>query len=152
MKNTIDRTGQRINMLTAIERIPNYNETGQIYYKCKCDCGNIYYESNSHWNKAYSCGCITRRSSSQRIDYTGQKFNHLTVLEMLYKYKNNQTYDRLLPLPPNVDKEHQPHCYFHSNEDRTVLEDMSMYYAIKRYSYYIQKLPGKELLNQNLYI
>jgi hypothetical protein len=96
MKNTIDRTGQRINMLTAIERIPNYNETGQIYYKCKCDCGNIYYESNSHWNKAYSCGCITRRSSSQRIDYTGQKFNHLTVLEMLYKYKNNQTYARCI--------------------------------------------------------
>ena len=96
MKNTIDRTGQRINMLTAIERIPNYNETGKIYYKCKCDCGNIYYESNSHWNKAYSCGCITRRSSSQRIDYTGQKFNHLTVLEMLYKYKNNQTYARCI--------------------------------------------------------
>ena len=96
MGNAINRIGQRINMLTAIERIPNYNGTGRTYYKCKCDCGNIHYVSNSSWNKAYSCGCTTRRSSSQRIDCIGQKFNHLTVLEMLYKYKGNQTYARCM--------------------------------------------------------
>ena len=96
MGNAINRIGQRINMLIAIERIPNYNGTGRTYYKCKCDCGNIHYVSNSSWNKAYSCGCTTRRSSSQRIDCTGQKFNHLTVLEMLYKYKGNQTYARCM--------------------------------------------------------
>lgn len=83
-------------MLTAIERIPNYNNSGRTYYKCKCDCGNIHYVSNSSWNNAYSCGCITRKGLSQRIDYTGQKFNRLTVLEMLYKYKDNLTYARCL--------------------------------------------------------
>lgn len=29
-----------------------------------------------------------------KIDYTGQKFNYLTVIEMLYGYKKNQTYAR----------------------------------------------------------
>ena len=94
MGNGIDRTGQRINMLTAIERIPNYNNTGKTYYKCMCDCGNIHFVPNSNWNKAYSCGCVTRKGLSQRIDRVGEKYSHLTIIEMLYKYKGNQTYAR----------------------------------------------------------
>lgn len=92
--NSIDKTGQKFNMLTAIERISNYKGRGKTYYKCLCECGNYHYVSNDNLGKTFSCGCVNRKSLSQRIDYTGQKFNHLTVIEMLYNYKHNGTYCR----------------------------------------------------------
>lgn len=42
--------------------------------------------------KTYSCGCVNKSALSQRKDYTGEKFNSLTVTKMLYRYKHNQTY------------------------------------------------------------
>lgn len=90
--NSIDKTGQKFNMLTAIERLPNYKGNGKTYYKCLCECGNYHYVSNDNLKKTYSCGCVNKQALSQRIDYVGQKFNHLTVKEMLYNYKSNQTY------------------------------------------------------------
>ncbi|MFG6377338.1 MAG: hypothetical protein K1W19_03310 [Lachnospiraceae bacterium] len=90
--NTIDKTGQKFNMLTVIERLANYKGTGKTYYKCLCECGNTKILPNDSVGKTYSCGCINKSALSQRIDYTGQKFNHLTVRKMLYNYKNNQTY------------------------------------------------------------
>ena len=91
--NAVSLIGQKFNMLTPIEKITNYNDTGRTYYKCLCDCGNISYHSHSclKSNKAFSCGCVTRRKPSRK-DYVGQRFSKLTVVEMLYNYRNNQTY------------------------------------------------------------
>ncbi len=68
--NSVDKTGQKFNMLTAIERLPNLKGNG----------------------KTYSCGCVNKQVLSQRKDYTGQRFNNLTVTKMLYNYKYNKTY------------------------------------------------------------
>ena len=90
--NSINKVGQKFNMLTAIERLPNYKGNGKTYYKCQCECGNFHYVSDGNLKKTYSCGCVSKESLSQRIDYTGKKFNHLLVTKMLYGYKNKQTY------------------------------------------------------------
>lgn len=90
--NSIDKTDQKFNMLTAIERLPNYKGNGITYYKCLCDCGNFHYVSHNNLGKTYSCGCVNKSALSQRKDYTGEKFNSLTVTKMLYRYKHNQTY------------------------------------------------------------
>lgn len=89
-----DLIEKQINLLKPIEKIKNYNNMGKTYYKCLCQCGNICYKSRSNLisDKAYSCGCVTRRSMNQRIDYTSQRFGHLVINRMLYHYKNNQTY------------------------------------------------------------
>lgn len=79
-------------MLTVIERLPNYKGNGKTYYKCLCECGNTKIIPNNSIGKTYSCGCVNKNALSQRIDYVGQKFCHLTVKKMLYNYKNNQTY------------------------------------------------------------
>lgn len=92
--NAVDKTGQKFNMLTAIERIVNYKGNGKTYYKCLCDCGNYHYVSNDRLGKTFSCGCVSVKGLSQRIDYTGQRFNCLVVEEMLYNYKHNKTYCR----------------------------------------------------------
>lgn len=90
--NSIDKTGQKFNMLTTIERLPNYKNNGKTYYKCLCDCGKLHYVSNENLGKTYSCGCVNKQAISLRKDYTGKKFNKLTVTKMLYNYKHNQTY------------------------------------------------------------
>lgn len=90
--NSIDKTGHKFNMLTTIERLPNYKGNSKTYYKCLCDCGNFHYVSNDNLGKTYSCGCVNKQAISQRKDYTGEKFNNLTVTKMLYNYKNNHTY------------------------------------------------------------
>lgn len=77
--NSIDKTGQKFNMLTAIERLPNYNGNGKTYYKCLCDCGNFHYVSNDNFGKTYSCGCVSKSGSSKRKDYVGQHFGNLTI-------------------------------------------------------------------------
>lgn len=89
--NAIDKTGTKFNMLTAIERVPNYKNK-KTYYKCLCECGNVKYISNDRIGKTYSCGCQSIKGLHSRKDYTGQKFGKLTVLEMMYRYKNRQTY------------------------------------------------------------
>ena len=87
--NSIDKTGHKFNMLTTIERLPNYKGNSKTYYKCLCDCCNFHYVSNDNLGKTYSCGCVNKQAISQRKDYTGEKFNNLTVTKMLYNYKNN---------------------------------------------------------------
>lgn len=88
--------GKKFNMLTVVEKISNYENSGRTYYKCKCDCGNYCFKASSNLCKdhAYSCGCQTRAGLSRRKDYTGEKFGMLTVTEMLYNYKYGQTYAR----------------------------------------------------------
>ena len=49
--NSIDKTGHKFNMLTTIERLPNYKGNSKTYYKCLCDCGNFHYVSNDNLGK-----------------------------------------------------------------------------------------------------
>ena len=86
-----DLTGQKFDKLTVIEMLPNYKGDKAIYCKCICECGNIVIRRNKTLTAkgGHSCGCVVKQSKSAlktRKDFTGQKFGHLTVVEMLYGY------------------------------------------------------------------
>ena len=55
-----DLTGQKFGKLTVLERDFSKNNSGEAYWKCKCDCGNITvvggYELRSGGTQ--SCGCL----------------------------------------------------------------------------------------------
>ena len=85
----VDLTGQRFGKLTVLETLYNYDEYKRATYKCVCDCGNIVYIKSAEIYKRKTCGC---NYVDARKDYVGQKFGKLLVLEMLYNYKDNQTY------------------------------------------------------------
>ena len=85
----VDLTGQRFGKLTVLETLYGYNGYNRATHKCRCDCGEILYLTGSMDSRS---SCIKCAYDNQRKDYTGQKFGKLTVVEMLYNYKNNETY------------------------------------------------------------
>lgn len=87
----VDLTGQKFGKLEVLETLYNYNGYKRATYKCICDCGNVVYIKSAEIYKRKTCGC---NYIDARKDYTGQKFGKLTVLKMLYNYKDNQTYCR----------------------------------------------------------
>lgn len=88
-----DLTGQRFGRLTVLKRDPD--RTGQVFWHCKCDCGNeksvSAYRLKS--GRTQSCGCLSREVAAARmetirknpapknllVDLTGQRFGRLTV-------------------------------------------------------------------------
>lgn len=88
-----DITGQRFGRLILLERMPKY-KNNRTYYKCLCDCGNIYYVETSRLiaGATKSCGCLKSELSSQRFskDYTGYKFGKLTLIERIHKYNGGK--------------------------------------------------------------
>ncbi len=87
----VDLIGQKFGKLTVLETLYNYEGYNRATYKCICECGNITYVKSAEIYKRKTCGC---NHIDQRKDYTGQSFGRLTVIEMLYNYKDNQTYCR----------------------------------------------------------
>ena len=86
------KKGDRFGRLVAIERDLERAGTGRVYWKFKCDCGNIVSHS-SHELKSgntQSCGCLGLEVSKEKInkilseleDLTGKKFDLLTVLRL----------------------------------------------------------------------
>lgn len=74
-----DLTGKKFNMLTVLRELPGHRVI------CQCECGNIkefdkYQVSGGHTK---SCGCLKNNIT----DYTGKKFNHLTIIKELGKSK-----------------------------------------------------------------
>ena len=57
-KNAKDFTGQIFGMLKAVERLTNYNGTGETSYRCICDCGTekIVKSGNLRSGHTRSCG------------------------------------------------------------------------------------------------
>lgn len=81
-----DLKGQRFEKLTVIETVYGYNGNSRATYRCVCDCGNELYLQYSSLCQQKSCGCITRKN------YVGEKYGKLIITDMLYQYKNNETY------------------------------------------------------------
>ena len=98
-KIDVNLDGKRFGRWTVLETIPNY-KNGKTYCLCICDCGTKKYIARySLLNRdSKSCGCLAREQTSIRCrkNYVGQSFGELTVLEMLYGYKNGKTYCRCL--------------------------------------------------------
>jgi len=86
MGNTKDITRQRFGRLVVLEKTDKRSGTS-VVWKCKCDCGNITYASQSdlHKGATKSCGCInkeqlTKLNESRTKDISGERFGRLTAL------------------------------------------------------------------------
>lgn len=88
-RDTLKLIGKRLGKLTVLDIVPrNECKDRQKKYKCVCDCGRIrtVYSSNLTTGKSTSCGicvAIGRKGKSIRIDYSGQKYNRITILEFI---------------------------------------------------------------------
>jgi very-short-patch-repair endonuclease len=91
----VNLDGQRFVRWTVVETIPNY-KNNKTYCLCICDCGTKKYVARHSLlsGGSQSCGCLAKELTAERCrkDYVGHVFGELTVLEMLYGYKNGKTY------------------------------------------------------------
>ena len=63
-----DLTGQKFNRLMVLE-LGERNSSGQLQWKCKCDCGNIVLVTTTYLKTGHtkSCGCLSREMASSRL-------------------------------------------------------------------------------------
>lgn len=91
MAKRIDLAGKRFGDLLALNETINRN--GHIFQKVRCNCGNELFVNKSHLTCGLtkSCGCIRNKLARQRLekDYTGMKFNKVTLLERIPPTKQN---------------------------------------------------------------
>ena len=81
-----DLTNQKFNKLTALEPI---KKGKRIYWKCKCDCGNITEVRADQLvsGTTKSCGCykkdilISHNKLRQTLDLSNQRFGKLTAIK-----------------------------------------------------------------------
>lgn len=66
MSKLIDIVGEKYNMLTVVERLPNDN-SGSTVWLCKCDCGNYtkVRGKNLKNGAVKSCGCLKQISHTK---------------------------------------------------------------------------------------
>ena len=60
-----DLSGKRFGKLTVTE--PAYRDKNGWKWRCKCDCGNETVSYGNNLKHTQSCGCETRRKSSERL-------------------------------------------------------------------------------------
>lgn len=98
-KKRIDMTGKRYDHLVVTKMMYAYNEFGDTYCECVCDCGNTYTINAANLRKKHSyprnCGCMRYehrmdQADKSRQDLTGKRFGRLVVKEMIYE-RNKQT-------------------------------------------------------------
>lgn len=81
-----DLTNKKFGRLTVLYETPE-RKNGSVVWHCKCECGNECDVSSTLLTsgKTKSCGCLKQEKDKlpkgNVIDLTGQKFNHLTVIE-----------------------------------------------------------------------
>lgn len=79
-----DLTGKQFGYITVLEDDGKRDVDGSVLWKCRCNCGKIFYTrgySLEH-GMTKSCGCKTTQLKQEklRVDYTGQKFGKLTAM------------------------------------------------------------------------
>lgn len=69
----VDLTGEIIGRLLVIEEIKGYKDKSNVYWKCKCDCGNTTYvlSSNLIGGTTKSCGCLKNEMARERFKTHG---------------------------------------------------------------------------------
>jgi hypothetical protein len=87
-----DLTGQRFGNVTVVGLTGR--KTGHnLVWECLCDCGNKceIASSNLRRYEHVSCGCYsTIQRKMPKVDLTGQRFGHLTVVSRAYCKGHNQ--------------------------------------------------------------
>ena len=90
---TVDYTGMKFGLLTAIERLPNFTGSGRTYYLCRCDCGKTKPIDGANLSSGHTktCGCINKKSVfdaalhlSKSKDAVYQVYKHTTPSKKVY--------------------------------------------------------------------
>lgn len=78
--------GERFGRLVVVARTENTNN--DVWWLCKCDCGNIteVRKSKLSSGNTKSCGCLARELTSERrsnsgLDLTGKRFDRLVAIK-----------------------------------------------------------------------
>lgn len=94
-----NRVGERFGKLVVKSMLYQYRGD-KTYCLCDCDCGKEHICSLSNLISGHttSCGCASGDKcwENRRVNLIGLRFGNLVVLEMLYGYKNGQTYCRCI--------------------------------------------------------
>lgn len=94
--------GERFGKLTVLRKTENPNNNKrQIYWVCKCDCGNEtnpISTSDLNSGRRISCNVCSAKKVGElrrKPNLIGQKYGYLTIKEVLYNYNNTKrTYYR----------------------------------------------------------
>ena len=91
--------GHQFGHVTVIERAPKRPNDSRAFWKCQCECGNIFEAATATLEhlklpEQYSCGCIKKNIKQQLglrgEDLKGKRFGWLTVLDRDYEYSTIQ--------------------------------------------------------------
>lgn len=89
MAKSINITGQRFGRLIAIQPAGKAI-SGDILWRCKCDCGQYHNATASHLRKSTrSCGCRQGKHQHPRLNLTGQRFGRLEAMHQVGKNSYN---------------------------------------------------------------
>lgn len=82
-----DLTNRKVGKLTVVA-LSNYRKDRCYYWECVCECGKLTTVKATSLirGNTKSCGCLKKNAF---VDYTGQTFGKLTLLEYIGKNKYN---------------------------------------------------------------
>lgn len=85
----IDLSGQRFGKLTVLCDDGNRSNTGQIRWKCMCDCGEITHVVGNKLKTGHtkSCGCLSNKHFKQKY-YTNNELRKTAVSRIIGRYKS----------------------------------------------------------------
>lgn len=88
MAARIDLTGKKFARLYIIGKSEKRDLSGNVYWKCKCDCGKIIDVQGRKLRNGHtkSCGCLRKEqlekcSKEKFKDMTGERYGNLTVIK-----------------------------------------------------------------------
>ena len=85
---------EKFGMLTVLEELKEKDKNGKIWYKCRCECGNIINVKgiNLRTGHTKSCGCI-KHSKLTEDKIIGKKFGEFTVIKFVEKRNRVPMYE-----------------------------------------------------------
>ena len=90
----IDLTGKHFGYWTVLYESKE-RKNNQIYWHCRCDCGNEKDVNGNSLRNGHSQSCGCKTGDTQRVNLIGQTFGELTVLSIYQKgfHRNNNNYE-----------------------------------------------------------
>lgn len=99
MPAKIEMIGKKFGLLTVIAKDEEKTTKQNIYWICKCDCGNIKSVRGTSLRSGatHSCGClqkkaVTKTGKARVKDLIGQRFGKLVVLQRAGSQNNKATW------------------------------------------------------------
>lgn len=89
-----DRAGVRYGMLVAIEPVKRKSKSGELIWKCRCNCGGVSEVLGGHLTSGHtvSCGCFLPISISARTRTHGES-SPITPEYRAWKHINNRCHN-----------------------------------------------------------